>query len=120
MFNGGRDINNTILVITLLFFIVGGVLYYLLSKTHTITVTLMETVNGLNVSLNGNTVLSSSIAKDYQDTLVTFDTGSTSMGYRIQEIKCPKCGSSLDYTGDRKFVKCAFCGSSLSISELRK
>ena len=120
VFNGGRDINNTILVLSFLFFIIGGVLYYLLSKTHTITVSLSETDNGLNVSVNGTTALSSSIAKDFQDTIVTFDTGTTLMGYRIQEIKCPKCGSSLDYTGNSSFVKCAFCGTNLSISELRK
>ena len=119
VFIGGRDINITILVLSFLFFIIGGVIYYLLSKTHTITVSLSETVNGLNVSVNGTTAFSRSIAKNYQDMLVTFDTGS-SMGFRIQEIKCPKCGSSLDYTGNSSFVKCAFCGTNLSISELRK
>ena len=109
-----------ILVLSFLVLLIGGVLYYLLSKSHTITVSLMETVSGLNVSVNGTTVLSSSIAKDFQDTIVTFDTGTTLIGYRIQEIKCPKCGSSLDYTGNSSFVKCAFCGTNLSISELRK
>ena len=119
VFTGGRDINLVLLVLSFLFLLIGGVLYYLLSKTHTITVSLVETVNGLNVSVNGTTAFSRSIAKNYQDMLVTFDTGS-SMGFRIQEIKCPKCGSPLDYTGNSKFVKCTFCGSSLSISELRK
>jgi hypothetical protein len=106
--------------LSFLVFLIGGVLYYLLSKTHTISVNFVETVNGLNVNIDGNTELSRSIAKEFLDTLETFDTRSSSVGYVIQEIKCPKCGSSLDYQGTSKFVKCTFCGSSLSINELRK
>ena len=121
VFTDGKEINNTVLILLfLLFFLVGGLLYYLLSKTHTISVNLVETFNGLIVNIDGNTELSRSIAEEFLEILETFDTGSYPVGYVVREMKCPKCGSSLDYNGKSKFVKCTFCGSSLSINELRK
>jgi LSD1 subclass zinc finger protein len=80
----------------------------------------METVSGLNVNVKGSTVLSSSIAEEFQDVIVTFDKGASPMGYEVKEMKCPRCGSSLDYTVNSRFVKCSFCGSILLVNELRR
>lgn len=120
VFTGGKDINTTVLILSFLIFLIGGFFYYFLSKTHTILVNFLETVHGLNVNVSGTTELSRSIAEEFQQNLETFDIGSSTVGYVIQEIKCPKCGSSLDYAGNSKLVKCSFCGSSLSINEFKK
>jgi hypothetical protein len=119
VFTGGRDINNTILLLSFLIFFVGGLLYYFLSKTHTISIEFVKLEDGLNVNVFGSTQTSGRIAENFMESLLTFDKGAHSIGFSIQEIKCPRCSSSLDYLGE-KIVKCSFCGASIAINEKRK
>jgi DNA-directed RNA polymerase subunit RPC12/RpoP len=120
VFTGGKDINILFLAFWVLFFIVGGILYYLLTKTHSITVSIIEKADGIDVQTNASTDLSNKIADEFLKMLETFDNKSYRKGYRIQEMKCPKCGSALDFTGHEKIVNCKFCGSKLAINEIRK
>lgn len=120
VFTGGRDINVLFLVFWILFFLVGGILYYLLTKTHSITVSIIETADGTDVQINASTDLSNRVANKFLKMLETFDNKSYVNGYKIQEMKCPKCGSALDFTGHEKIVNCKFCGSKLAINEKRK
>jgi hypothetical protein len=119
VFTGGKDINIVFLVFSILFFIVGGILYYLLSKTHSITVSIIETTDGFDVQTNSSTDLSNGTADEFLKILEKFDNNSYVKEYRIQEMKCPKCRSAVDFTGHEKIVNCKFCGSKLAINEIR-
>jgi hypothetical protein len=120
IFSGGKDINYTILILSFLILVIGGFLYYLLSKTHTITLNFVNIAEDLEVSVVGITKQSRIIAENFEENLMTFNLKPTFQGYSIKEIKCPRCSSALDYHGDTRFFKCKFCGASLSINELRK
>jgi hypothetical protein len=117
IFTDGKDVDNTLLIILFLVLILGGFIYYLLAKTHTIIIDLTKVRGGLNLNIKGSTETSDRIAEDFTDILMSFDTGAPK-GYRIQELKCPRCGSPLDYKGEKRFIKCGFCEASISINEL--
>jgi hypothetical protein len=118
IFTGGKDIDNTILILAFLILLIGGILYYVLSKTHTITINFTDVTTGLQINAVGSTKYSISIAEDFMDNLVTFSRDTLSPGYSVQEIKCPRCGSSLDYKGKGRFIECSFCGANLAVNEL--
>jgi len=118
VFTGGKEIDYTLLIVLFLFLIIGGFVYYFLAKTHTIIVNVKEVADGLNLSMHGTTDESDRIADDFSDLLFSFDVGKPSKGYRIQELKCPKCGSPLEFKGEKRFIKCGFCETSISINEL--
>lgn len=118
VFTGGKELDYTLLIVLFLFLIIGGFVYYLLAKTHTIIINVKEVSGGLNLSIRGTTDESDRIADDFSDLLFSFDVGKSPKGYKIQELKCPKCGSPLEYRGEKRFVKCGFCETSISINEL--
>ena len=119
LFTDGKEFNSTLLVLLFLMLLVGGFIYYLLAKTHKISVSISDVSGGLYVSAAGTTQASNVVAVDFLESLEMFNPGSTTIGYNIQEIKCPRCGSSLDSSG-KKYLKCSFCGASVAVSELRE
>ena len=55
VFEDGKDIDNVLLFLGILFFLIGALLYYFLAKRHTITMTINETDSGTNVQCTTNT-----------------------------------------------------------------
>jgi hypothetical protein len=120
VFSDGKDINTAILILSFLMFILGGFLYYLLSRRHMITMNLVNTRQGTHIELYGSTPFSNTVSEEFIEMIQTFDISSQSKMHLLQEIKCPRCGSSLDIKGLERFVECSFCGSNISILEVRK
>lgn len=118
IFNAGKDINNIILVFGTLFFFVGAILYYLLAKTHSISISFIEDSGGIGVQTSASTEKAEIIADEFLDSLLEYSIGWYPQGYKVQEIKCPKCGSKLNFSGQEKVVRCQFCGSNIALSEL--
>ena len=58
VFEDGKDIKTWLLVLGILFLLLGAILYYILAKTHNITVTVTETDSGRNVQCSTNTQIS--------------------------------------------------------------
>ena len=116
IFTGGKDVNTIILILSFLIFLVVGILYYALSKTHKITINVTQVADSLQINATGSTKESISISEDFVNYLII---RAPVLGYEIQELKCPKCGSSLDFVGKDRFIKCEFCAANLAVNELR-
>jgi hypothetical protein len=69
VFEDGKDLNTALLVLGILFLLIGAVLYYLLSKRHTVTVTLNETDKGVEVTCGTNSSKAMQVANDFLQSL---------------------------------------------------
>lgn len=67
-FEDGRDYNTIILILGILFLLIGAIIYYLLSKKHTVIMTFSEAPGGVNLESSTNTTRS---LKDTQDFLMS-------------------------------------------------
>lgn len=55
VFEDGKDIDTVILILGIIVFLIGAILYYFLSKRHTITIAMSDTDSGTNVQCTTNT-----------------------------------------------------------------
>lgn len=69
VFEDGKDIKTSWLVLGVLFFLIGAILYYLLAKKHTITLTINETDSGTEVQSTTNTTEAMRVSNNFLRTL---------------------------------------------------
>ena len=58
VFEDGKDISTGWLIVGILFLLIGAILYYIIAKKHTITVTITEADSGTKVQCATNTTKS--------------------------------------------------------------
>jgi len=68
-FEDGKDMKTWLLVLGILFLLIGAIIYYLMSKRHSITITISETSDGTKVTSTTNTQKSMLIANEFINTL---------------------------------------------------
>lgn len=68
-FEDGRDTKGWIMILAILFFLVGAIIYHFMSTKHTITITYTETEDGLSVQTTTTTQKSMQIATEFVNTL---------------------------------------------------
>ena len=90
--------------------------------TAHLTITYTKKSDRLIVNVAGSTEASVIVADDFLDSLVSFnaheyDRMISNLELSLQELKCPKCSSSLDYSGEKRIINCGFCGATIAINE---
>jgi hypothetical protein len=92
----GKDLNIGLLILAVFFFLIGAVIYYLISAKHKITVTLQDTSDGLKVDCFTNTQESFSIANNFLNSLS--DTEDLIEPSLTSEMKSLELDVFSDYT----------------------